>query len=378
MYSAALFHMPPAIETRWASAENTTGAKGAACRNNDGRKRRPCIPVLEPGVTETLLDLNDTSGTIQRFWCTISDLSPKGLRGIRLEMYWDGSPEPAVSAPLGDFFCHGLGRIAAFENALFSSPEARSFNCCVPMPFRTGAKITVTNQTDTPIPYFFYDINLTVNEEHPANVLYFHSHWHRENPTVPPRDYTILPHVTGTGRFLGTCVGASLNTGAYGHTWWGEGEVKIYLDGDGDHPTLCGTGTEDYIGTGWGQGQFANQYQGCPVADDKAFQYAFYRLHLPDPVWFHHDIRVTIQQLGGAFGAQLKQLQPSDAQLSHGKELLAISDMADDSFALFERSDDWSSCAWFYLDRPEGTLPRLAPIVKKLPAIKEPGSVGCP
>ena len=290
--------MAPGLATRWATAENPTAEVGGACRNDDGRKRNPCIKGLQPGQSVTLLEVNHTSGTIRRIWCTLSDRSPVMLRGLRLEMTWDGAARPAVSVPLADFFCHSLGTLVPFENALFSSPEGRSFNCCIPMPFRSGARITVTNDTDGELDMLFYEVNFTVGDPHPVETLYFHAHWRRENPTRVEEDFQVLPQVTGRGRFLGVNFGVAADMKKYVRAWWGEGEVKIFLDGDTLNPTLCGTGTEDYIGTGWGQGAYAHLYQGSPLADEEHLRYGFYRFHLPDPVWFQREIRITIQQIG--------------------------------------------------------------------------------
>ncbi|MDQ3805627.1 MAG: DUF2961 domain-containing protein [Acidobacteriota bacterium] len=279
-------------------------------------------------------------------------------------MYWDGAERPAVSAPLGDFFGVGLGRMAKFESALFSNPEGRSFNCVVPMPFRTGMRIVMTNETGTDLPELFYDINYTLGDRHPPNMLYFHAHFRRENPTRLRQDYEILPRVEGRGRYLGTNVGVITDRGTYSHTWWGEGEIKIYLDGDRDLPSLVGTGTEDYVGTAWGQGEYSNLYQGSPVADEGRGQWSFYRYHVPDPVYFRRDIRVTMQQIGyladhsrGALvreGRRLYRTAPGEEQM----------DIAGDG--RFERADDWSSCAYFYLDRPENDLPPLAPVARRV------------
>jgi len=140
MMNDSLFLMPKNIQTRWASPENWDGAKGAAGQANQGRKGSACFP-LKAGEQKILAHAENTSGTIRRIWMTINDRSPRMLRGLRLDMTWDGADRPAVSAPLGDFFGQGLGRCVAFQSALFSNPEGRSFNCCVPMPFRTGMKI---------------------------------------------------------------------------------------------------------------------------------------------------------------------------------------------------------------------------------------------
>lgn len=361
----SLFVMPKGnIQTRWASAENWKGEKGVGGQANAGRKGSPAFP-LKAGESKVLAEVSGQSGMVRRIWTTINDRSPKMLRGIKIEMYWDGSDKPAVAAPIGDFYGHGLGRMATFQNALFSSPEGRSFNCRIPMPFKTGMKIVVTNETDKDLRMFFYDVNYTIGDEHPDDVLYFHAHFRRENPTTIKKDYELLPKVAGKGRYLGALVGVKPNTEKYGKSWWGEGEVKVYLDGDTKLPTLCGTGTEDYIGTGWGQGQYAQTYQGCSIADSKAFEYVFYRLHIPDPVYFHQDARVTIQQIGyfGKDHHEIFKKQGIPLRAGPGEKVL---DLEKQPGGLFERQDDWSSCAYFYLDSPKSQLPALLPYEKRV------------
>lgn len=357
-----LYSLPEEGQTRWSSWENPYGRKGEGAQARGGRKGSPSL-TIRAGQSVTLAEVVGESGTVRRIWVTIRDRSPQALRGIRWEMYWDGATEPAVSCPIGDFFGQGLGQMARFDNALFSSPEARSFNCFVPMPFRTGMKVVVTNDTDVN-QGMFYEINYTIGDAHPDGMAYFHAHWRRENPTTMQRDYEILPRLEGRGRFLGVNFGVIPDQSRYGKTWWGEGEVKVYLDGDGRFPTLAGTGTEDYIGTGWGQGQYATLYQGCTVADRDAFRYCFYRLHVPDPVYFHREIRVTIQQIGWASVAEMDRLQAAGTKLykaGPGPELRAMGETG-----LFEREDDWSSCAWFYLDRPTSGLPPLPPLAERI------------
>jgi hypothetical protein len=316
--------------------------------------------AVPAGASVTLAEARGTSGTVRRIWMTFGDRSPRMLRSLRIDMYWDGAATPAVSAPLGDFFGIGLGRTAQFESALFSNPEGRSFNAIVPMPFRTGMRIVVTNESATNVPELFYDVDYTVGDRHPANVLYFHAHWRRENPTRLERDFEILPRVTGRGRYLGANVGVTVNREEYFTTWWGEGEVKVYLDGDAELPTLAGTGTEDYVGTAWGQGRYAHLYQGSPIADEGAMQWAFYRYHVPDPVYFRRDVRVTVQQIGYLADHSRGAITRTGRRLVRAGEGDVEMNTATDG--KFERSDDWSSCAYFYLDRPENGLPRLAPV----------------
>ena len=177
------------------------------------------------------------------------------------------------------------------------------------------------------------------------------------------KDFEFLPKVSGRGRYLGVNVGIIGDKGKYFGAWWGEGEFKAYIDGDESHPTLCGTGTEDYIGTAWGQGQYAHLYQGCPLADADNWQYTFYRYHLPDPVYFYKEIRVTMQQIGCWDPTSIKQIAESGHQLTltgpEAKSLDMASATAENGYGLFERQDDWSSCCYFYLDKPENRLPAL-------------------
>jgi hypothetical protein len=297
-------------------------------------------------------------------WMTFSDRGPRMLRSLRLDVYWDGAATPAVSAPLGDFFAHNAGEMKPFESALFSSPEGRSFVSVVPMPFRTGMRVVVTNEGADDVPELFYDVDYTVGDRHPAGTPYFHAAWRRERPTTLQRDFEILPRVAGRGRYLGASLGVRTDRGTYFNTWFGEGEAKIYVDGDSALPTMAGTGTEDYIGTAWGQGPFAHLYQGSPVADDARGVFAFYRLHVPDPVWFHRDVRVTMQQIGYLTDYSRGAITRTGARLFRaGPGRVPMNTAADGKF---ERADDWSACAYFYLDRPENGLPPLAPVAERV------------
>jgi len=359
----SLYELPEGVETRWASPENPSAGRGAGGRANGGRKGAPTI-AIKAGESAVLAEAQGAPGTVRRLWMTIPDRGPRMLRGLRLDMYWDGAARPAVSAPLGDFFGVGLGRMARFESALFSNPEGRSFNCVVPMPFRKGMRIVMTNESGVDLPELFYDINYTLGDRHPPNMLYFHAHFRRENPTRLRQDYEILPTVEGRGRYLGTNVGVITDRGTYSHTWWGEGEIKIYLDGDRELPTLVGTGTEDYVGTAWGQGEYANLYQGSPVADERVGQWSFYRYHVPDPVYFRRDVRVTMQQIGYLADHSRGTLVREGRRLYRTAPDVSEMDITKDG--RFERTDDWSSVAYFYLERPENNLPPLAPAAQRL------------
>jgi len=361
------------IETRWNSFENPTSGKGAGGKENKTAKGH-AYDVLKAGESKVLLDV-DGMGIITRMWFTIRDKSPQMLRSIKIEMFWDGNSEPAVSAPFGDFFGNGLGRLVAFENELFVNPEGRSFSCFIPMPFKSGAKVVITNEGDSNQPMLFYDINFVKLKEWNPENLYFHCFWNRDTATTPGVDYTILPQINGKGRFLGVNFGVIGNP-VYKDSWWGEGEVKMYIDGDTDFPTLVGTGTEDYIGTGWGQGEFSTRYSGCLVADTKQRSWTFYRYHIPDPVYFNSDIRVAIQTMGGYDKNIVIELLKEGAPLIPvsiiGNKFVRLMDsvppvnlLTDDlinGWTNFYRSDDWSSTAYFYLDKPVSQLPDLADV----------------
>jgi hypothetical protein len=377
-----LYRFQTGSETRWVSPENPTGAKGAGARENQGAKGH-AFETIPVGGSHVLADIQG-AGTIDRMWMTIEDRSPEALRGLKLDIYWDGAARPAVSVPLGDFFLHGASQMVPMETALLSSPEGRSFVSYVPMPFRTGARIVVTNESGKQVNLIFFDINYRALRSQPKDMLYFHAGWSREAATTLGRDFRILPRIEGRGRFLGASVTVLTNP-VYGKTWWGEGEVKIALDGDREHPSLVGTGTEDYIGTAWGQGAYIHRFQGAPIADEARGRWTFYRFHIPDPIFFSRDIEVSLQQLGGARKAVVLELQNRDVPLipvtidpgsrNNFQQLLSdprpLSDPSlPDGHTNFYRSDDVAAVAYFYLDRPEGALPPLASAAERLAALR--------
>lgn len=362
-----LFQMEENIHTRWASPENPDAEKGMGGTENFGRKGRPSLS-LEAGDTLILAhEPAGTSGTIRRIWMTIRDKGPEMQQGLALYFFWDGALKPAVAAPVGYFFGMGLGKMITFETALFSSPEGRSYNCYIPMPFKNGMKMILVNESKKRQESIFYDVDYTVGDTHDRETLYFHAYYKREDSTHLRQDYEFLPYVKGKGRFLGVHFGVMANQELFADSWWGEGEVKVYLDGDQKNPTLCGTGTEDYIGTGWGQGKYDHAYQGCHLADHEKMQYCFYRYHIPDPVYFHTDIRATIHQIGCCFGIHREKLEALGTALYETGNSEKPSDYDDFEGWLFERyGDDWASCVYFYLDNPENMLPEIDPYFKRI------------
>lgn len=375
-----LYKYDNTIQPRWSSPENLNGTKGNGGKENGGAKGHP-YDNIAAGSFKELLNINE-AGIINRIWITINDRSPEMLRALKIEMFWDGENKPAVSVPFGDFFSVGLGKTATFENALFASGEGRSFVCFVPMPFKKGAKIVVVNESQKKLNNIFFDVDYSLTTWD-NSMLYFHAFWQRDTATRLATDFELLPQVDGKGRFLGVNVGVNGNP-LYKKSWFGEGEVKIYLDGDKAYPTLNGTGTEDYIGTAWGQGKFINRYSGCTIADDSLLQWAFYRFHIPDPVFFTSGCKVVLQQIGGDATEKVAEYQSAGAplipvttdadkfyhQYNSVKTLQLNKAGLPKGWTNFYRSDDVSATAYFYLDKPSSALPQLQSLDVRLYNLK--------
>lgn len=372
----------PNTYSRWVSPENPTGEPGKGGLTNKGGKGNAFF-IVQPGEKKILFDVKG-AGIIKRMWFSGSiAITPEQRRAVRIDMYWDGAKKPAVSAPIGDFFGIAHGLTSRFDNELFSSPEARSFNFTIPMPFRKSGLIEITNESSTEV-QIWYDINYLIVDKIPDDALYFHAYWNRNPKTTLGVDYTILPKVYGNGRYLGTNIGV-IGDSSYNGTWFGEGEVKIYLDGDDQTPTLVGTGTEDYIGSGYGQGQYASRYFGSPVSNAEFDVYAFYRYHIVDPVYFHQDCKVTIQQMGSQKTDVLRKIKSKGAKmtpvgffgkngntsfqgrlLDEHKSLKLEDKEFPDTYVNYYRSDDVCATAYFYLDKPESNLPSLPSVELRL------------
>lgn len=370
--------VPHGHHTRWASFENPKAQKGQGGKENFGAKGHPC-DHLYAGKEITLMEYQG-AGIVNRIWLTLGDRCEAVLRSVVLRCYWDNAKRPAVEVPLGDFM-GGIIDGIAYENALFSNPEGRSFNCYIPMPFRTGAKITLTNEAEYDIERLFYDVNFTILDKPNEELCYFHSVYRRSSPVALGIDHEIVPFIEGKGRFLGAWFSVSTDE-QYGDTWWGEGEVKCYLDGDKQYPTLVGTGTEDYIGTAWGQGTYVGKYQGCTVADPQKRHWCFYRFHLCDPVYFSSALRVTIQDIGGGSWEMVKSLSEKgvplipvtcDGGIEKGYQQLyqkTLNEWPTDGWINFYRCDDIATTAYLYLDKPEGVFNPIAPLEERLLGIK--------
>jgi hypothetical protein len=222
------------------------------------------------------------------------------MRAMWLEVFYDGATESSISVPCLDLFGLPFGRPLPYASVMTTAQEGRGFNCYLPMPFRRGMRMEIENGSDRALDVY-YQLDLTRQEVAP-DAGYLHAAFRRDNPTEMGRDFVIAEGLEGPGRFAGCVVGLRvLDEGL----WYGEGEVKMFIDGDvgGDLPTVCGTGLEDYVGTAWGMRAHAAPYAGSPLEVRVPGQVqpafvGFYRWHVPDPVVFRDDLRVTIQQIG--------------------------------------------------------------------------------
>lgn len=301
-------------QTRSISAENFTGEKGKggmatsgtgipgpAEHLGQGWKVSPCIPI-EPFTTVTLAEIAGP-GAIQHIWLTVA---PQYWRTLVLRCYWDDEETPSIEVPLGDFFCNGWCVRSNVSSIPVAVNPAGGFNSYWPMPFRQSARITLQSLTKDRIPGFFYQITYTLTKI-PEDVGYLHAQWRRSNPLPYKTVHTLLDGVQGQGHYVGTYLAWGVNNNG----WWGEGEIKFYLDGDVDFPTICGTGTEDYFGGAWGfeqppgeYGLYSTPYLGLHqiIKPDGLYRsqqrFGMYRWHIPDPIRFQSDLRVTIQALG--------------------------------------------------------------------------------
>ena len=334
----------PTLKSRAITAENPKGEPGQGGQAVGGRKGQPCLQSLKKDQVYTFAEI-DGPGAVRHIWITVQNSGPKRMRNLILRFYWDGQETPSVEAPLSDFFgvCHG--RTVPFESALVTMPEGRGFNSYILMPFGRKARLTVANETGEDAGPFFYQVDYTVGDPVTAETPRFHAQFRRVPHTTLRQDYVILDGVKGKGRYLGAIVGIVDRFAGKG-LWWGEGELKIYLDGDDKFPTICGTGSEDYVGSGWGQGQFTMLNCGAPLIKDQFISY--YRYHLLDPVYFSQDIKVTMQQIGWDGPQESEKVAEEKAKGWYRK---------DRPGGLFERVDDMCSTALWYQTLPTQAFP---------------------
>lgn len=330
--------------SRSISAENPTGAPGGggratagtgaarASRLGPGWKISPSIDIA-PGTTAVIAEV-EGPGVIEHLWLTTD---PAAWRSSLLRFYWDGHDTPAIAVPLGDFFCHGWDQFGQVSSQMVAANPHGGFNSYWPMPFPAAARVTVENLGDAPMT-LYYQIDLALGEI-PEDTLWLHAYWARSNP-VPRGSVHPLLDVAAAGHY----VGCYLAWGSNAPGWWGEGEVKFYLDDDAAYPSICGTGTEDYFGGAWnfdvpGAGYTPyttaflglNQIQRPDGLYASQQRFGMYRWHILDPIRFTEHLRVTVQALGIGPG------------LGNGLQV-----------RYRQNQDDVASTALAYLDRPAG------------------------
>lgn len=330
------------LVTRSISPENPTGAPGGGGRATEGTGAGPARDlgqgwkvspsvVIEAGATYELAAI-EGQGRITHIWLTTPH---DRWRSLVLRAHWDGAQRPAIEVPVGDFFGQGFGRFAQLSSSMIAVNPHGGFNSYWPMPFRSSARLTLENLSDSAaVVYYQVTYDLGGDESGSGHL---HAHWRRSNPVPRGEVHTLLDGVRGAGHYAGTY----LAWGSNARGWWGEGEIKFYLDGDEDFPTICGTGTEDYVGGAWnfdvpGQGYttYTTPYLGLHQVIkpdglyDSQTRFGFYRWHVSDPIRFATDLRVTIQALGWRGGGRYLPL-----------------------------TDDLASTALFYLDSPDGLCP---------------------
>ena len=344
--SLASLYQVSAAESRSISPENFTGEKGKAgmATNGTGKhasselgqgwKVSPSV-AIHAGATFTLADIKGP-GSIQQIWMT-----PSGnWRHSILRFYWDGETNASVECPVGDFFACGLGKYAQVNSLAVCVNPGSGFNCYWPMPFHKHARVTLENRDAKQITVY-YQINYVLAAV-PADAGYFHAQFRHEHPLKTQGLYTILDGVAGEGQYVGTYLAVEVHDPG----WWGEGEIKFYLDGDRQFPTICGTGTEDYFGGSYNfenhdthkYQPFSTPYSGLIQAlpADKIYEvgqrFGLYRWHLADPIRFRKDLKVTMQALGWKQGGLYL---PLDCEMS--------------------------SVAYWYQKEPHQPFPALAP-----------------
>jgi hypothetical protein len=341
-------------QTRSISAENPTGGKGKGAMAipkagdpdlphahmtahlGQGWKTRPFLSI-KAGQTATLMDVAGP-GVIQHIWIVCGQWGVHGRTCI-LRAYWDDEATPSIESPVTDFFAVGHDKFAAVNSLPVVVNPASALNCYWPMPFRKRARITLSNESKADIGVFAYQITYAETAI-PNHAAYFHAQWRRAS-TAKDNPYVILDGVHGQGQYVGTFVAWSqLSDG-----WFGEGEIKFYLDGDREFPTICGTGTEDYFLSSYGFSKvFSSPFVGVTLkdgdeekhADGKAgTKWSLYRWHVMDPIRFQKDLKVTIQALGWEQGRMVK------------------------------KSDDIASVAYWYQTEPHAPFPPLPRVAER-------------
>jgi hypothetical protein len=318
---------PENIRGEVGQAGKATTGTGADCARDlgSGWKIFPSVEI-PVGSTFTMADISGP-GAIQSLWIGGTCARDHSRISI-LRIYWDSQEQPSVECPLGDFFAAGWPGFAQVSSVPVAVNPNRGLNCFWEMPFRKCCRITLENRNSCQ-EVLYYQVNYNLTDV-PDDAAYFHAQFRRVNPLPFKGTYTILDAVKGAGQYVGTY----LAVGVTNNGWWGEGEIKFYLDGDGGFPSLCGTGTEDYFGGSYNwdvNGQYVTYttpYLGMHqlIRSDGLYgsqqRFAAYRWHIPDPIRFEQDLRVTLQMLGWRSGERYLPLQCDTASVAYWYQTL--------------------------------------------------------
>lgn len=340
-------------KSRSISPENFNGAKGAGGKATTGTganasrdlgqgwKVSPSV-VVKSKTTFTVVEI-DGPGSIQHIWMT-----PTGnWRYSIIRFYWDDETTPSVEAPVGDFFGMGWGQYSPLQSLAVCVNPGSAFNCYWPMPFRKKCRITMEN-IDNADMVLYYQVDYILTDV-PSDAAYFHAQFRRVNPLLYKKDFVLVDSIQGKGQYVGTYMA----WGVHNNGWWGEGEIKFFMDGDTDYPTICGTGTEDYFCGSYdfdtrkknasgveevNYTEFSTPYTGLHqvIKGDGHYsigqRFGLYRWHINDPIRFEKNLKVTIQALGWRSGGRYLPLQ-----------------------------DDIASTVFWYQVEPHGLFPKLPP-----------------
>ncbi len=328
-------------KSRSISPENPTGAKGmgALCELENGSARHaardlgkgwkvnPFI-LVQPDEEVTIAEI-DGSGCINHIW-----IGSGNTRMQIIRFYWDGQEQPSVVSPIADFFATGWGFYAQVSSLAVCVNPWSGLNCYWQMPFKKNCRITVENLDDDPA-YLYYQIDYTLTDV-PEDIGYFHAHFRRVNPLPWKEDYTIIDGIKGKGQYVGTY----MCWGVHNNGWWGEGEIKFFMDGD-VNPTICGTGTEDYFCGAYNfenrtekkYQEYTTPYAGLSqvIRGDGLYncqqRFGMYRWHVVDPIRFDSDLRVTIQALGWQSGGRYLPLMDDISSVAYWYQTLPTQPM---------------------------------------------------
>ena len=326
----------------------------AAPRGDDREESNWDNHRVAPGATHVLLDAKGP-GVLTHIWITFLGPEPQSWakqgsanhQEMLLRMFWDGRERPAVEAPVGDFFANCFGRRSEVVSQPVVVEDADSYNCFWAMPFRKSARVEIENQSDKPISLLYYNIDWIKKDRLPADTPYFHAQYRQEYPVEAGKDYVVL-ETRGKGHYVGTVLAVRTRSPA----WFGEGDEKIYIDGEAV-PSIWGTGTEDYFLSAWGLKTTSTPYFGVPCFDQWGIvggHTSAYRWHIQDPIVFRDGIKVTFEHWGW--------ISP-DENREHR------------STSWNERQDDYSSVAFWY-QTGEPTFSARAPHARerKLPSLE--------